>query len=200
MRNQRRRKLIDVNDADLSLLWIGLGVASATSLQEHEMSKDLDDLFHETLKYIYYAEKEIHSALPTLAKIARSDALRDALEKHKKETQDHITRLEDVFEIIDKSARTEASEVIEGLIAECLEIATEFKGSSAVDSAIIAGAQVIEHYEISQYGTLKAWAKKLGRTRAVELLDRTLTEEKHADKTLTELAERALNEKAAANA
>jgi Domain of unknown function (DUF892) len=85
MRNQRRRKLIDVNDADLSLLWIGLGVAGATSLQEHEMSKDLDDLFHETLKYIYYAEKEIHSALPTLAKIARSDALRDALEKHKKE-------------------------------------------------------------------------------------------------------------------
>jgi len=150
------------------------------------MSKDLDDLFHETLKYIYYAEKEIHSALPTLAKIARSDALRDALEKHKKETQDHITRLEDVFAIIDKSAR--------------LEIATEFKGSSAADSAIIAGAQVIEHYEISQYGTLKAWAKKLGRTRAVELLDRTLTEEKHADKTLTELAERALNEKAAANA
>jgi ferritin-like metal-binding protein YciE len=90
-----------------------------------------------------------------------------------------------------------AGEAIEGLIAECLEIAT---GSSAADSAIIAGAQVIEHYEISQYGTLKAWAKKLGRTRAVELLDRTSTEEKHADKTLTELAERALNEKAAANA
>jgi ferritin-like metal-binding protein YciE len=192
--------LIGVNDADLSLLWIGLGVAGATSLQEHEMSKDLDDLFHETLKYIYYAEKEIHSALPTLAKIARSDALRRALENHKKETQDHITRLEDVFAIIDKSARTEASEAIDGLIAECLEIATEFKGSSAADSAIIAGAQAIEHYEISQYGTLKAWAKKLGRTRAVELLDRTLTEEKHADKTLTELAERALNEKAAANA
>jgi ferritin-like metal-binding protein YciE len=149
--------LIGVNDADVSLLWIGLGVADATSLQEHEMSKDLDDLFHETLKYIYYAEKEIHSALPTLAKIARSDALRDTLEK---ETQDHITRLEDVFAIIDKSARTEASEAIEGLIAECLEIATEFKGSSAADSAIIAGAQVIEHYEISQYGTLKAWAKK----------------------------------------
>jgi len=165
------------------------------------MSKDLADLFHETLKYIYYAEKEIHSALPTLAKIARSDALRDTLENHKKETQDHITRLEDVFEIIDKSARPEASEAIEDLIAECLEIAMEFKGSSAVDSAIIAGAQVIEHYEIPQYGTLKAWAEKLGRTRAVELLDRTLTEEKRADKTLTGLAERALNEKkAAANA
>ena len=148
--------MIGVNDADLSLLWIGLGVADATSLQEHEtslqeheMSKDLDDLFHETLKYIYYAEKEIHSALPTLAKIARSDALRRALENRKKETQDHITRLEDIFAIIDKSARTEASEAIEGLIAECLEIATEFKGSPAVDSAIIAGAQVIEHYEIS---------------------------------------------------
>ena len=76
----------------------------------------------------------------------------------------------------------------------------DFKGSSAVDSAIIAGAQVIEHYEISKYGTLKAWAKKLGRTRAVEVLDRTLTEEKNADKTLTELAERALNEKATAHA
>ena len=104
------------------------------------MSKDLDDLFHETLKYIYYAEKEIHSALPTLAKIARSDALRVALEKHKKETQDHITRLEDVFEIIDKSARTEASEAIEGLIAECLEIATEFKGSSVVDFRDCSGS------------------------------------------------------------
>jgi ferritin-like metal-binding protein YciE len=164
------------------------------------MPKDLDDLFHETLKYVYYAEKEIHSALPTLAKAARSDALRDALEKHKSETREHITRLEDVFEIIDKPARTEAGEAIEGLIAECLEITLDFKGSSAVDSAIIAGAQVIEHYEISQYGTLKAWAKKLGRTRAVELLDRTLTQEKHADKTLTELAERALGEKAAAHA
>ena len=81
------------------------------------MSKDLDDLFHETLKYTYYAEKEIHSALPTIAKAARSDALRDALEEHKKETQDHITRLEEVFEIIDKAAKTEASEGIEGLIA-----------------------------------------------------------------------------------
>jgi ferritin-like metal-binding protein YciE len=164
------------------------------------MSKDLDDLFHETLKFTYYAEKEIHSALPTIAKAARSDALRDALEKHKKETQDHITRLEEVFDIIDKAAKTEASEGIEGLIAECLEIAVDFKGSAAVDSAIIAGAQAIEHYEISKYGTLKAWAKKLGRTRAVEVLARTLTEEKNADKTLTELAERALNEKAAANA
>ena len=162
------------------------------------MSKDLDDLFHETLKYIYYAEKEIHSALPTLAKIARSDALRHALENHKKKTQDQITRLEDVFAIIDKSARTEASEAIQGVIAEGLEIA-RVQGSSAADSAIIAGAQVIEHYEISQYGTLKAWQRSC-RTRAVEPLDRPLTEEKTRSKTLDELAERELNGKAAANA
>ena len=163
------------------------------------MSQDLDHLFHDILKYTYYAEKEIHSALPTIAKAARSDALRTALGKHKTETQDHITRLEEVFEIIDKPAKTEASEGIKSLIAECLEITLDFKGSWAVDLAIIAGTQAIEHYEISRYGTLKAWAKKLGRKRASELLDQTLTEEKNADKTLTELAERALNEKAAAS-
>ena len=105
-----------------------------------------------------------------------------------------------MFEIIDKPAKTEASEGIDGLIAECLEIAVDFKNSSAVEPAVIAGVQAIEHHEICKYGALKAWAKKLGRTRVVELFDQTLREEKKADKTLTELAERALNERAMASA
>jgi ferritin-like metal-binding protein YciE len=161
---------------------------------------DLEDIFHEALKYIYHAERKIHSALPTIAKAARSDALRVALEKHNAETQGHIARLEEVFEMIDNPAKSEIGEAVEGLISECLEITLKFKDSSALDSALIAGAQAIEHYEIAHYGTLKAWAKRLGRDHAVRLLDQTLMEEKHADKVLSELAERALDKKTSATA
>ena len=160
--------------------------------------KTLEDLFHETLKDIYYAEKAILKALPKMAKKAESDDLRAAFEKHRDETETHVERLEEIFNALDKPARGKTCDAIIGLIDEGKEVMEEFKNSEALDAGLLAGAQAVEHYEISRYGTLKAWAAKLGMDDAVSLLDQTLQEEKKTDRLLTELAEAALNQKAAA--
>jgi ferritin-like metal-binding protein YciE len=159
-------------------------------------AKTLDDLFEDTLKDIYYAEKKILTALPKMAKAAHSEELRAAFEKHRDETEEQVGRLEQVFELIDVPARGKKCEAIDGIIEEGQEIIKEFKGSPALDAGLLAAAQAVEHYEISRYGTLKTWAERLGMTDAVELLDATLTEEKDTDEALSELAESAVNEEA----
>jgi ferritin-like metal-binding protein YciE len=161
-----------------------------------KQAKTLDDLFHDTLKDIYYAEKRILAALPKMAKAAHSDELRAAFEKHHGETEGQVGRLEKVFALIEQPAKGKKCDAIEGLLEEGKEIMTEYKGSPALDAGLLAAAQAVEHYEISRYGTLKAWAEKLGMQQAVRLLDQTLIEEKSTDEALTELAETAVNQEA----
>src|ERR1700712_1607631 len=152
------------------------------------MEKDLNALFLDTLKDIYYAEKQIYKALPKMAKAATSDKLRAAFEKHHDETEGQVERLEQIFELLDKPARGKTCDAIMGILDEGKEIMDEYKGTSALDAGLLAAAQAVEHYEISRYGTLKTWAGKLGLKDAVKLLDQTLAEEKKTDDALTKLA------------
>lgn len=158
--------------------------------------KTLDELFHETLKDIYYAEKKILTALPKMAKAAQSEELQAAFKKHEGETEGQVDRLEKVFELINQPAKGKTCDAINGMIDESKEVMKEFRGSAALDAALLAAAQAVEHYEISRYGTLKTWAKELGLDDAVNLLEETLQEEKKTDEALTELAESAVNQEA----
>jgi ferritin-like metal-binding protein YciE len=160
--------------------------------------KDLNELFLDTLKDIYYAEKQILKALPKMAKTATSRDLQAAFEKHHEETEGHVERLDRVFELLGKPARGKKCDAIEGIIEEGKEIMEEYADTPALDAGLLAAAQAVEHYEISRYGTLKAWAAKLDLQDAVKLLDQTLSEEKKTDETLTEIAEKAVNYQAAA--
>jgi ferritin-like metal-binding protein YciE len=159
--------------------------------------KDLNDLFLDALKDIYYAEKQILKSLPQMAKAATSAKLRTAFEKHYDETEDQIGRLEEIFELLGKPARGKKCDAIEGILDEGKEIMDEYKGTSALDAGLLAAAQAVEHYEISRYGTLKSWAGKLSMASAVRLLDQTLAEEKKTDETLSKIAEGAVNAEAA---
>jgi ferritin-like metal-binding protein YciE len=159
-------------------------------------TKMLQDLFHETLKDIYYAEKKILPSLSKMAKAAQSEDLRAAFEKHEQETEGQVERLEQIFALMDEPAKAKTCDAINGILDEGKEIMTEFKGSPALDAGLLAAAQAVEHYEISRYGTLKTWAKELGLTQAAELLDQTLEEEKKTDEALTELAQEAVNQEA----
>lgn len=156
-------------------------------------NKTLEELFHDTLKDIYYAEKKILSSLPKMAKAAHSPELKAAFEKHERETDGQVDRLEKVFEIIEAPARGKKCDAIEGILEEGKEIMDEYKGSPALDAGLLAAAQAVEHYEISRYGTLKSWAEKLGMKQAVSLLEETLQEEKKTDADLTKIGESAIN-------
>jgi ferritin-like metal-binding protein YciE len=158
--------------------------------------KQLDELFHDTLKDIYFAEKKILTALPKMAKAAHSGELRAAFEKHHGETEGHVERLEQVFGMIDKKPQGKTCEAIVGLLGEGEEIMKEYKGSPALDSGLLAGAQAVEHYEMSRYGTLRTWAEELGLDQAAELLEATLEEEKATDEALTEIAVSVVNQEA----
>ena len=160
--------------------------------------KDLRELFHDTLKDIYFAEKKILSTLPKMAKAAQADELRAAFEKHEEETQGHVERLEQVFEEIDEAPRGKTCDAIMGIIEEGQEVIKEFKGAPALDAGLLAAAQAVEHYEIARYGTLKTWASELGLNQAVKLLETTLSEEKKTDETLTQLAQSEVNQHAQA--
>ena len=160
--------------------------------------KNLQELFHETLKDIYFAEKKILSALPKMAKAAQSEELKAAFEKHETETEEHVARLEKVFEEIDEMPRGKTCDAIMGIIEEGQDVIKEFKGAPALDAGLLAAAQAVEHYETDRYGTLKTWAAVLGLNRAVRLLESTLAEEKKTDETLTELAESGVNQHAQA--
>jgi ferritin-like metal-binding protein YciE len=157
--------------------------------------KTLDDLFLDTLKDIYFAEKQILKALPKMARAAQSEEGKAGFLKHRDETQGQIERLEQVFEILGKAPRGKTCEAIQGIIAEGEEIMEEYKGSVALDAGLISSAQAVEHYEIARYGTLIAWAKQLGLTEAVPLLEATLAEEEATDQKLTQLAEADANAK-----
>jgi ferritin-like metal-binding protein YciE len=160
--------------------------------------KDLNDLFLDTLKDIYFAEKQILKALPKMAKAVQSDKLRAAFEKHHGETEGHVERLEQIFEMLDKPARGKTCDAIQGIVDEGKEIMEEYKGCEAMDAGLLAAAQAVEHYEISRYGTLKQWAMHLGMKDAARLLDETLQEEKKTDVSLTTIAEASVNLAAAA--
>ena len=160
--------------------------------------KKLNDLFLDTLKDLYFAEKQILKALPKMAKAAQSDKLRAAFEKHHDETEGQIERLEQVFESLDKPARGKTCEAILGILDEGKEIMDEYKGTEALDAGLVSAAQAVEHYEIARYGTLKQWAQQLGMKDAARLLDQTLQEEKKTDEALTSLAEGVVNLAAAA--
>jgi ferritin-like metal-binding protein YciE len=160
--------------------------------------KKLDELFHDTLKDIYFAEKKILSTLPKMAKAAQNEELKAAFEKHRGETEGQVERLEQVFAIIEKKPQGKTCAAIVGITDEGAEIMEEYKGSPALDAGLLAAAQAVEHYEISRYGTLKAWAEELGLDDAAELLQETLDEEKTTDEALTEIAKSAINQRAEA--
>jgi ferritin-like metal-binding protein YciE len=155
--------------------------------------KKLEDLFHETLKDIYFAENKILKTLPKMAKAAQSKELKAAFTKHERETRAQVKRLERVFRIIGKPARGKTCTAINGITEEGSEIIKDFKGMPALDAGLLAAAQAVEHYEISRYGTLATWAEELGYGEAVELLKATLAEEKTTDQTLTGIAKQVVN-------
>jgi ferritin-like metal-binding protein YciE len=158
--------------------------------------KELKDLFLETLKDIYFAEKKILSTLPKMAKAAQSPKLKAAFEKHQAETGAQVERLEEVFASIDETPKGKTCEAIMGIIEEGKEIMDGYKGMPALDAGLLAAAQAVEHYEISRYGTLKTWAIELGYRDAVKLFDATLKEEKNTDIALSRLAESEVNQHA----
>ena len=155
--------------------------------------KMLEDLFYDTLKDIYFAERQVLKALPKMARAATNPKLKAAFEKHKEQTETHVERLQQVFETIGKRAQGKTCEAIQGILAEGEEIIEEFKGTPALDAGLISSAQAVEHYEITRYGTLRTWAKQLGYKQAVTLLEATLSEESQTDESLSQLAESVVN-------
>jgi ferritin-like metal-binding protein YciE len=154
-------------------------------------AKTLEDLFLDTLKDIYYAEKKILKALPKMAKGAQHPKLKAGFEKHMAQTEGQIDRLEQVFEMIGQTARGKTCEAIEGIIEEGNSVLEDYKGTPAGDAGLISAAQAVEHYEITRYGTLKRWAETLGHTKAVDLLEQSLEEESQTDEELSMIAEEA---------
>jgi ferritin-like metal-binding protein YciE len=159
--------------------------------------KALAELFHDTLKDIYFAENKILKTLPKMAKAANSNELRAAFQNHEKQTREHVRRLEQVFKAIGEKAKGKTCDAINGIMDEGAEVMKEYKKSPALDAGLLAAAQAVEHYEISRYGTLRTWAQELDHDEAVKLLDQTLEEEKETDDKLTEIAETAVNAEAA---
>jgi ferritin-like metal-binding protein YciE len=159
--------------------------------------KTMEDLFVETLKDIYYAEKHILKALPGMVKKADDASLKDVLETHRKETEGQIDRLEQVFKIMDIAARRKKCDAIEGILAEAKEHMDDIEDAQVLDAGMIGSAQAVEHYEITRYGSLLAWAEQIGRHDAIKLLKANLAEEKNADALLSKIAKASINRKAA---
>jgi ferritin-like metal-binding protein YciE len=159
--------------------------------------KTMNDLFLHTLADIYYAEQQIVKALPTMVKKATDRQLKQGFETHLRESETHVKRLEQVFQKFDVKAKGVDCPAIDGILKEANEVAGEVEDKSVLDAALIASAQAVEHYEMTRYGTLIAWAKQLGRQDLVSLLDQTLNEEKATDQKLTAMAEARVNRKAA---
>ncbi|MDQ8699222.1 ferritin-like domain-containing protein [Hyphomicrobium sp. LHD-15] len=157
----------------------------------------MDDLFVHTLRDIYYAEKQIVKALPDMIEKASGTQLKSGFEKHLKETEGQIQRLEQVFKLHGVDVSGVNCPAIDGILKEANEVASEVADKAVLDAALIAAAQAIEHYEITRYGTLVAWAKQLGRDDCASLLLQNLDEEKATDKKLSSMAEARLNRRAA---
>ena len=159
--------------------------------------KKLSDLFYDQLKDIYFAERQILKGLPKMAKAAKSEELKTAFLHHRDETEGHVERLQQIFEIIGKRAQSKTCEAIKGILEEGEEIIEDYTGSQALDAGLLAGGQAVEHYEMARYGTLKTWAAQLGMKDVVGLLDQTLQEEKKTDALLSKLAQANVNRQAA---
>ena len=160
--------------------------------------KDLKALFLHQLKDTYFAEQAILSALPQMAEAAQGEELKGAFADHLKETEGQVKRLEQVFQLLGEKPAGVECKAIQGIIEEGQEIVQEFSGGEALDAGLIAAAQAVEHYEITRYGTLLAWAKQLGLPEAEGLIQETLIEEENTDQILSELAEDAINPAATA--
>lgn len=159
--------------------------------------KTIEDLFLHVLQDIYYAEEQILKALPDMIEKATNRDLTAVFKSHLEETERHVQRLKQAFELIGESPKETACPTIDGIIKEANEIAGEVAEKKVLDAALITAAQAVEHYEITRYGTLIAWAEQTGKDAVAKLLTTTLTEEKAADKKLTTIAERKVNQKAA---
>jgi ferritin-like metal-binding protein YciE len=159
--------------------------------------KTMDDLFVHTLRDIYYAEKQIVKALPDMIKKASDPQLKQGFQTHLRETENHVKRLEQVFTLTGNKAQGVDCPAIDGILKEANEVTGEVEKKPVLDAALIAAAQAVEHYEMTRYGTLIAWAKQLGHNDVVTLLNQTLDEEKATDKKLTSMAESEVNRKAA---
>lgn len=156
-------------------------------------TKTLEDLFHDTLKDVYYAEREILKKLPELAEAATSDELRAAFEQHSRETKSQVARLEQVFALLGARPHSKRCDGIRGILTEGDSMMKEFKGTPALDAALISSAQAVEHNEITRYGTLRRWAQMLGLPEAADLLNATLDEESRTDDLLTRIADTQAN-------
>ncbi len=159
--------------------------------------KKMDDLFVHTLRDIYYAEKQILQALPNMIEKSSDPQLKRGFESHLGETKSQVSRLEQVFRLHGQQPKGVDCPAIDGILEEAEEVAGEIEDKSVLDAALIAAAQAVEHYEITRYGSLIAWAKELGRNDCAALLQQNLDEEKAADKKLTSIAESRVNRKAA---
>jgi len=170
-----------------------------TSGEENEgnkMDNDLHQLFLDELADVYNAEQQLTKALPKLAKAAKNDELREAFQQHLEETENHISRLDQVFESLGESMKRKKCKGMEGLVEEGEEVISEHKNTNALDAGLIISAQKVEHYEIAAYGSLCSWAEQMEHNDALELLRETLEEEKSADEKLTEIAESIANTQA----
>lgn len=162
--------------------------------------KTLSDLFLDTLKDIYYAEKRALKMMPKMRRAATDQRLKDALDAHGAESEEQVERLEQVFELLGKPARGKTCDAILGILSEAEEIIEEYKGTPALDAGLISCAQAVEHYEITRYGTLVRWAKELGMKDAAKLLDKTLQQEWKADEQMTQIATATVNDAAKSEA
>lgn len=164
------------------------------------ITKDIqsfDDLFLHTLQDVYYAENQITRALPKMISKASDEQLKKGFDQHLYETREQIKRLEQVFQMMGQSPKAVDCPAIDGIIEEANEVAGEVADKKVLDAALIASAQAVEHYEITRYGSLIAWAKQMGRSDVSNLLEQTLSEEKATDQKLTQMAESSVNKKAA---
>jgi len=160
--------------------------------------QSMEDLFEDQLRDLYHAEKQLVRALPKMAKNSTSSDLRTAFEEHLRQTEEHVSRLERVFEMIGSKARAKKCEAMEGLVEEGKELIDADPEGEVLDAGLICAAQKVEHYEIAAYGTLITWARQLGNHDCADILKHTLDEEKAADEKLTNLAESHINQQAAA--
>src|SRR5690348_7966639 len=159
--------------------------------------KNMDDLFVHTLRDIYYAEKQIVKSLPEMIDKANNQQLKQGFQTHLRESENHVKRLEQIFQLLGKQVQGVDCPAIDGIIEEAEDVAGEVQDKTVLDAALIAAAQAVEHYEMTRYGTLVAWAKQMGRNDAATLLNETLEEEKATDKKLTQMAEAQINRRAA---
>ena len=160
--------------------------------------KTLDDLFVHTLQDIYYAEQQIAKNLPVMAEKASSPELKSAFQQHQAETENQIKRLEQVFQALGQAPKGVDCQAMDGILAEAKEIMSDCGDADVLDAAMLSAAQAVEHYEMTRYGSILAYAKQLGKSDAVQPLQQTLAEEKATDQKLTQIAESRVNQKAAA--